>query len=259
MMFGEDFKSGVRNWLYPAEKQQGFWRAIGLFVLLFVGFQILQMALGFVIYKAGVIGGDTGSAFPKAVVIAMFPACLPIVFLCIYLAKFGLAHRKGSLPLNFPRLGFMGWPILLVGFVVLMGIAMNLIYWITGFDPKQDSGLVEQFMAEMAANPLLYSLTLPSVILAAPLTEEFLFRGVLFAGLSHTIVGRFGAVVITAVLWALAHAFGAPWVNVAAIFLMGLMLGALLLRFGSLWVTIACHTVWNTLTSLAIFAVSASS
>jgi uncharacterized protein len=258
MMFGKDFKAGVKGWLYPTEKQQSFWRAIGFFVLLLAAFQVLQLAVGFGIYKSGLIGSNSGSAFPKAVMIGMFPASLPIIFLCIYLAKFGLADRKGSLPLTIPQLGFIGWPLLLVGFVVLMGIAMNLIYWITGFDPKQDSGLVEQFMAEMVRDPIIYSFTLPSVILAAPLVEEFLFRGVLFAGLSHTNVGRFGAVVITSAIWAVAHAFGAPWINVGVIFIMGLMLGGLLLRFGSLWVTIACHAVWNALTSVAIFAVSAA-
>jgi len=34
---------------------------------------------------------------------------------------------------------------------------------------------------------------------------------------------------------------------------MGLVFSWMLYRFGSLWLTMACHTVWNTIYSLVIF------
>ena len=44
-----------------------------------------------------------------------------------------------------------------------------------------------------------------------------------------------------------------PWLAVGIIFVMGLVLGALLIRFGSLWVTMACHGIWNGVYALMIF------
>jgi len=40
---------------------------------------------------------------------------------------------------------------------------------------------------------------------------------------------------------------------VGVLFVMGLALGLLLLRFGSLWVTICCHILWNVISSGAMF------
>jgi uncharacterized protein len=267
-MFGEDFLRATNYWLFPTDKQQGFWRALGFFVLLFILLQFLQVALGYLIYSYGFgqplstlvnISVENSSKFTKAAVISMFPAAMPILVLALYFVKFGLPERRGMLPLGWPKLGILGWPILILVFIVMMALVMNGAYWVTGFDTKQSSGIVEKTMAELTANPVLFSFSLPSIILAAPLTEEFLFRGLLFSGLTHTPVGRVGAVLITAALWAIAHAFGAPMINVGVLFIMGIVLGLALLRFGSLWVTIVLHTAWNAMTSLAIFAIGIQS
>ena len=264
-MFGSDFWAAGKGWLYPSEKQYGFWRAVGFFVLLFLLFQLLQIIITLLIYSLGfheslMVLKDPAlvrsPAMLKALIIAMFPAAIPILFLGLYLAQFGLPKRQGSLPLARPKLGMLGWVTIIFCFMVVMGVLLNGAYWITGFDTLHETGLIEKTMAEMRSDPTIYALTLPSIILAAPLAEELLFRGVLFAGLTNTVVGRTGAVIITSALWSLAHAGPAPWINVGLIFVMGLVLGVLLLRFGSLWVTIACHTAWNAMTALAIFAVS---
>ena len=60
-----------------------------------------------------------------------------------------------------------------------------------------------------------------------------------------------GDELITSVLWSLLH-LTEPWLAIGIIFMMGLTLGTLLIRFGSLWVTIACHSVWNGFYSLVI-------
>ena len=60
-----------------------------------------------------------------------------------------------------------------------------------------------------------------------------------------------GATLITSALWSLLH-ITEPWLAVGIIFMMGLALGALLIRFGSLWVTMVCHGIWNGMYSLFI-------
>ena len=266
-LFGVDFQQAKSDWLYPPQKQFGFWRALCIFVSLFLTYQLFQVVICLVIYKFG-FGGSLlelketmdfqSPVLVKSLLISMFPAVIPTLALGLYLLKFGLPNRGGSIPLNWPKLGLGGWTTVIFGFIFFMWVLMTLVYWISGFDTAHDSGLVENLMANLANDPIIFILALPSIVLAAPLVEEFLFRGVLFSGLTNTAVGRTGAVIISSALWSLAHAGPAPWINVGLIFLMGLVLGVLLLRFGSLWVTIGCHLIWNGLTSLALFVVGTS-
>jgi uncharacterized protein len=266
--FGPDFWAAGNSWNYPLAKQQGFWRAIGLFVGLFVLFQLFQFAVGFGIFHFVFDGALSGlrdklpsdySKFLQASIMGMFPAALPIVILAAYLARFGLKDAAGRLPLRWPVLGFAGWAILIFGFGVSMALLSSGLYTMFNIDPLKELGLVEKTMADLAKDPKIFLLVLPSIVLAAPFAEEFLFRGILFAGLTNTAVGKTGAVVITSALWAVAHAGAAPWVNVGLIFLMGIILGIMLLRFGSLWVTIACHTAWNAMSSLTLLGIGGHS
>jgi uncharacterized protein len=267
-LFGPDFWAAGKGWNYPLEKLQGFWRSVGLFLGLFLLFQILQIAFGLGLYRLVFDGSfaqlqlelpEGLSNFIISSIIGMFPAALPVVFLAMYVSRFGLAKGQGQLPLRWPLLGIAGWALVVFGFVVAMAAVSSGIYGVLNLDPAKELGLVEKSMTSLAKDQLLFALALPSIVLAAPLAEEFLFRGILFAGLVNTAVGKAGAVIITSALWAVAHAGAAPWINVGLIFMMGLILGVLLLRFGSLWVTIALHTAWNAMSSLTLLGIGGHS
>jgi uncharacterized protein len=279
-MFGPDFKRAKSGWLYPAETMQWPLRAILFFVLLLAMSFATQGAGAFGAYKllyGGSFGdfltsSSSGSADTmKSSIIGLMPSAIFVVAGALYFSRFGLPQRQGRLPLDVPKLGALGWIVLVLGFTVFMIAVFNGTFALLGIDPeayspsgglndtRSASGLVEKTMAELSGNPFLFALALPGVILAAPLTEELIFRGALFSAIASSSLGRIGAVVITSALWALMHLMAAPWLFVGIIFVMGLVLGMLLLRFGSLWVTIVCHTAWNTISSLAIFGLSAQS
>jgi uncharacterized protein len=281
--FGIDFKRARREWLYPTEVMQRPLRAGLFFILLFFVSAILQTAAGLTIYYAW-HGAYTMSEmsnpsagfmlwlpsdqdlFVKATIIGLFPSAILILFIALFFARFGLPERMGRLPLRLPQLGWLGWIVVVLGFGLLMLAVFTGTFTALGIDPetyapsggglsndKSSAGVIEKTMAALAKDPILFALALPSVVLAAPLTEEIMFRGALFSGIASSRLGRTGAVLITAALWALAHASGAPWLFVGLLFMMGIALGLLLLRFGSLWVTIACHASWNALSSLGLF------
>jgi uncharacterized protein len=273
-MFGPDFQRAKSEWLYPAETMQWPLRAGLFFVALLVLDGVLQTVGGIgaylLIYSHNIsefiAGLQTGSAdIMKASIIGLMPSAIIMIACALYFARFGLPQRQGKLLLDVPKLGIFGWIVLVLGFAVLMFAIFNGTFALLGIDPEtyspsgglndttSASGLVEKTMAELSNNPVLFALALPGVILAAPLTEELIFRGALFSAIASSPLGRIGAVVITSALWASAHLVAAPWLFVGIIFVMGLVLGTLLLRFGSLWVTIVCHTAWNTISSLAIF------
>jgi uncharacterized protein len=279
-MFGADFHLAKHSWLYPREKLQRLLPAVLFFVLLVILDGGLQLGGGALAYK--IIFGGPVSEFAsgislqttdpiKASIIGMMPAAVVLVLIAVFFGRLGLPEWKGRLLLHRPDLGVLGWLLIVVGFAVLMAVIFNGIFVVLGIDPEtyspagglsdhaSSSGLVEKTMAELAKDPLLFAAALPGVILAAPITEELIFRGALFSAIASSRLGRIAAVLITSALWALVHVTAAPWLFVGVLFLMGICLGVLLLRFGSLWVTIVCHAAWNGLSSLAIFGLGTHS
>ena len=268
---GDDFRGGWFRRLYAPSNPAGLWLALGIAVLLLVINQGLQAVLALVAVKV-MYGGDTMNMrdFIKASLVVIFP-----VSLLTATAAYGLACLRGGEPravlaLRWPRLGWLGWLLLLAGFMLIMYAAIFVIVLVLGIDLAQytpgphgespetgSAGLVKEAMFDIANDPRLFLLVLPSVALGAPIAEELIFRGQLFSALSQTRLGVPGTSVVTAALWATMHV-SEPWLSIGLIFIMGLVFGWMMYRFGSLWVTMACHAVWNTVYALAIFGTIAS-
>jgi membrane protease YdiL (CAAX protease family) len=87
--------------------------------------------------------------------------------------------------------------------------------------------------------------------LGAPVSEELLFRGFLLGALAKSRLGFTGAALVSTTLWTALHA-GYSAVGLAEVFAIGLLLAWLLWRTGSLWVTIFCHALYNSLIVLAL-------
>jgi membrane protease YdiL (CAAX protease family) len=84
-------------------------------------------------------------------------------------------------------------------------------------------------------------LGLLAVLCGAPLAEEAVFRGYGLARIRE-LAGERRALLFTAAMFALAHG---SWVKLPGTFLMGLFLGWLVLRTGSLWPALLGHVVNN--------------
>lgn len=97
--------------------------------------------------------------------------------------------------------------------------------------------------AEQAASPRLYNgLMLFSVVVVAPIAEEFIFRGVLL----HRWGTKWGvgpAIFLTSVLFGLLHA------NVIGLFVFGVVMALLYLSTRSLIVPIVAHAINNAIAS----------
>ena len=276
-LFGEDFFKARTQWLYPAEPMQGLFRAIVLTVLIFIFYQVFLELFFAAVINAALFDGSaetmkrayedlrgTGQAdnvvlvnLYKSALIGSFPASAIATLLTVAASHYGLPKMKGTLPLQWPKLGPLGWLTIVAGFWLLTSVFAAGVFTGFGVDSNSNSGAVENALKSLSTDKGLYILAFPGVALGAPLIEEVLFRGVLFAGLMPR-VGKVWTVVITSALWAAAHLGAAPLVFAGVIFLMGLMLGVLMLRFGSLWVPIACHTLWNAIVTLQLFHMSGS-
>jgi membrane protease YdiL (CAAX protease family) len=120
-----------------------------------------------------------------------------------------------------PAKDFIRWGAPLVGLVILSDGLTKLIG-----RPIVPDSMVQAY--QTAGFVPLFWFTL---LVAAPLTEETLFRGFLFEGILHSKSGARGALLISAITWASIH-FQYDWYGRATIVIFGLFLGYVRLRTG---------------------------
>lgn len=92
------------------------------------------------------------------------------------------------------------------------------------------------------------------VVVLAPIFEESLFRGFLFEGFRRSRLGLIGTIVLTSVAWTILHA-GYSVSSLSTIFVLGLVLGAVRHKTGSLWSTMLMHALYNTV-GMALIALN---
>ena len=133
-----------------------------------------------------------------------------------------------------------------VGLFVVVQLALTLLpaTWMTGYNDH---------MERLLSNGLIPAL---SIAVAAPLTEELMFRGVIQPRLERAMP-VWAAVVLQAVLFGVTH--GTP-VQMAYAFLMGLVFGLLRSRTGSILPGFAAHAAFNAMNDpLGLFGGAAES
>lgn len=249
---GPDLQAGLRHALYRPHNPAGLLPAIGIFVGLFVLSQLILVpafGLGILAVTSGLF--QDPSERMRALMLALLPASLVTAWIGWILARQRGADPRDVLALRLPDLGFIGWALVVAGFFLVINAVFLLIATVFGFD-LQSSGMVEQSTMQFGHDPLFFVIA-AGLVIGAPLAEEIIFRGQIFAALAQTPLGLSGAALITSALWAGIHWPTQPLFVVGLLFLMGLLLCWLLVRFGSLWVTIACHAAWNSLAVVSLY------
>jgi len=255
---GSDLRGGWLRCLFQGNNPAGLFPGLAVFIGLFVINLFLQIILTFVFLL--VLFGpelDNERYLMKAAICGLFPAGVAMFFIARRFARWRGGDAESVLNLRRPEFGRYGWPLVMGGFVIAMYavvIAMVTLFNIDlaqytpgpdGQSPETGStGEVKEAMFDIANEPLLFLLALPGVAIGAPLAEEAIFRGQIFTALARTRLGFSGTSVLTSLAWSLMH-YSEPWLSIALIFVMGLIFGWMLYRFGSLWVTIVCHGAWN--------------
>lgn len=152
---------------------------------------------------------------------------------------FGLRHTKKN------------WLYLAVLAAVVLGLIDEaLIYWLD-LTSEADAFLVTSLLP---TDPTIIDLLLAILMagFAASFVEEFVFRSVLYRGLS-TLLGIWPAAILSAALFSAVHMyfirpggqFG--WLMSGDIFVFGLIAAILLEKSKSLWPCIMLHAVGNIL------------
>jgi hypothetical protein len=99
-------------------------------------------------------------------------------------------------------------------------------------------------------------LLLVSAAVVAPLLEEVIYRGLIQTALSsvNPSRNRWLVVIVAAMLFALFHA-GVPWQVRLSLFVLGLILGWLYERYGSLLPCVIVHAGFNAVNTALAFAI----
>lgn len=252
-LIGPDFRAGLRQPLYRPFNPAGLRSAIFIFIGVLLGTLILQVTLPLAAVLLTGNAFDDQQAVARYSMLTLLPAALMTAYAAWALAGRSTSDRRAVLALRLPVLGILGWIATIIGVVVSLNLVTYMILWVSGVG-EPEPGLVEQTVMQLSQDPL-YFLIAGGIIIGAPLWEEFVFRGQIFAALAQTRIGVTGAAIVTSGFWASLHIFE-PVPFIISLFLLGLTLSWLLVRFGSLWVTIACHAAWNSVSAIVLYWMS---
>jgi membrane protease YdiL (CAAX protease family) len=135
------------------------------------------------------------------------------------------------------------WRAVRLVVLTLVGFLLFSLIWGVAFHVGKEKTL-EQLGADVSTALLLLSAGLTCVM--APICEEMLFRGFIFAALRNW-KGVWPAAVITGLLFGGVHAGSAPAIDLVPLAVLGFALCLLYRSTGSLYPCIAAHSLNNSL------------
>ncbi len=221
----------------------GFWATIGWTLFLFAVFLgtevvAITIALGLEVYKGiTVITPQTierlaTNGFLLAV-LTLFRAPL-VVGLAAFFAGIRMPVTD-YLGLRRLRWRETLWSVLALS---VLQVTLDLTVW------GLDRPIVGEFQLALYRTAGSLPILVLALVVGAPVLEEVLFRGFVFKGLAASKAGAAGAVLLTSAIWALIH-FQYDWYNVLQIFAVGLFLGVVRWRTGSVTLPILLHGLMN--------------
>jgi membrane protease YdiL (CAAX protease family) len=226
----------------------GYWTTLGWGI---VAFLVGQFAgFGVLLWLRG---GDWDSVLLTpydGVLVTIFvavsnPVTIGVLAIAVGLARSDLADYFG---LKWPAARDVTFGIATL--VVLIAAGDALLY-LSGCDVVTAFQL--QSYTTAAAAGLLPAM-LAAAIVIAPAGEEVLFRGFLFRGWVRSPQLVWPAIAVISILWAILH-IQYDWTGMLQIFVIGLFLGWMRWRSGSLVLTFFLHALFNlegTLETLAL-------
>ena len=213
----------------------------GLFVFaaMFIG-QIAVVAY-FVLRQGGpidmaaaihVVGG--GLTISLSVVMGV-----PAVILALW-----IAIRPTRTPFaDYLALRGTSWKMLLIGIAAMVVLVMGWDLVSRALGREVQPGFMGDVLKSAQADGSVWLLVIAFGV-AAPMSEELLARGFLYRGWSESFLRVPGAIVLSSLAWTALH-LQYNWFFFFEIFTIGLLLGYLRYRSGSLWLTIVLHGLNN--------------
>jgi len=145
--------------------------------------------------------------------------------------------------MRWPRISLGIWGAIMLALIGLGVLVSNIPVAVDRVYPmsKDYLELFEKFLRADSTGELILLLIVAAVV--PGICEEVAFRGLIQSGIQRTY-GTKAGIIITSLLFAVIHL--SPW-NFLALIAMGLFLGILREKTGSIWPGALAHTVNNTI------------
>ena len=152
--------------------------------------------------------------------------------------------KKRKIPLSeLGSLEIQRKPLFLSIFLLAAFLLLEELYfYVLGIE------MPESFIEFMLAEPIFSFI---SVVLVAPVIEEFLFRGFLYSQLRRSFLKDWGAITVSSLVWTAIH-FQYEIGILFFLFLFGLFLGYFRIKYNSLLIPTALHAINNLLSFLLV-------
>ncbi len=232
----------------PPPGPWGFWATVGLTVVLGLAGIMVEVIVVLVAMAAGAVfhfevpleGLESNGLFLAVGTCASAPLVL------------GLAWCFAALRKTMPARDYLGLRMVPVRTLARWaGVMLLFIAASDGLSVLLGKPIVPEFMERAYATAGFVPLLWLTLLVAAPLTEETLFRGFFFAGVCRSRLGGVGAIVLSSLIWSGLHlqydAFG-----VANIFVGGLLLGWARWTTNSTLLTVILHALMNLVATLEL-------
>lgn len=201
-----------------------------------------------------------------------FTACVVLFFLSTGAASFGRESQRVTLDtLELSAALYAAVSLFLIGFLVMRNMNLTEAFGLEAWRAKKIA--VPVVLAILVAVPPIYAVqwfvyanfadaSAPQPIvtfllenkgvrervavavialIAAPITEELVFRGCLY-GVLRQLGGRWLAIILSAVVFALIHGHAA---SIPGLLILAVALALIYEATGTLWAPLALHTVFN--------------
>jgi membrane protease YdiL (CAAX protease family) len=238
----------------------GPWSTLGLgAVIFFVLIVVAAVVLLIMIVALSLPALGTASSLDDLTTIMMntVRAKLGLVFSVATIVSYAMGTlliiafikvRKGKSIGEYLGLKRVGWRTVLL--LVLLTLFFQVIVVFLGYVTKIDSDETGM-LANLYDTSVWPALLWIAVVVMAPVFEEPLARGFLFEGFRHSRLGLVGAILLTSLIWTALHVGYVP-LALGEIFVLGLVLGYVRYRTGSLWSTILMHACFNAVSTVAL-------
>jgi membrane protease YdiL (CAAX protease family) len=216
----------------------GYWATLGWAVLAFLAGQFVAFGLLLVLH-VGDWNAMLQTPFDGELVTLFILISNPVTIGVLALAV-RLAHSNQTEYFALHRPQRRDVMLGIAGLVALIAAADALLY-------LSGRALVTPFQLQSyttaAAEGWLPAM-LVAAVLVAPAGEEAMFRGFLFRGWARSERSAWPAIFIISLLWAALH-IQYDWTGMLQIFVIGLFLGWMRLRSGSIVLTFVLHALFN--------------
>jgi uncharacterized protein len=233
----------------------GIWKAwptMGWGAVIFIVYSMAQVLVAFAFAVGMLITRPAIDPFQLLESLSTDGLLLSVAIIISAIVGLGFIYlfiriRKGP-----PVAGYLGLrPLAKKAVFILLGVVIVMLFLSFGLDqafPDSQNSMFEINVYKTSVIPALFWV---AAVIFAPAFEESFFRGFLFVGLKQSRIGSVGAILLTSLAWAALH-IQYDFYGMATVLVLGIVLGIVRLKTGSLWSTLMMHAAWNLASMISV-------